>query len=194
MALHETHWMTGGTLNAWCREHGVFPHHLTGWQAAFCTDRKAGPQDSKALRALKEDNDRLQREVLRKDKALAEAAALLILQKSSGRSWRTRSNDRAARAPCSDGPGRRSGRRRCAPGRGARQSRSANARCSAGSAAIGCQRACRRRETGSARLNAVSCSLSPTPMSSRACRPARSYRAWSIKGCTWRRSRHSIGC
>jgi len=73
--------MTGGTLNAWYREHGVSPHHLTGWQAAFCTDRKAGPQDSKALRALKEDNDRLQREVLRKDKALAEAAALLILQK-----------------------------------------------------------------------------------------------------------------
>jgi hypothetical protein len=87
VALHETHGMTGEALNAWCREHGIFPHHLTEWQAAFCTDRKSAPADSKALRTLKEDNDRLQREVLRKDKALAEAAALLILQKKFRALW-----------------------------------------------------------------------------------------------------------
>lgn len=79
--------MAGETLNAWCREHGIFPHHLIEWQAAFCTDKKAGPAESKALRTLKEDNDRLQREVLRKDKALAEAAALLILQKKFRALW-----------------------------------------------------------------------------------------------------------
>ena len=87
VALHETHGMTGETLSAWCREHGIFSHHLTEWQAAFCTDRKSAPADSKALRSLKDDNERLQREVLRKDKALAEAAALLILQKKFRALW-----------------------------------------------------------------------------------------------------------
>ena len=47
------------------------------------------PADSKALRSLKDDNERLQREVLRKDKALAkaEAAALLSLQKKFRALW-----------------------------------------------------------------------------------------------------------
>ena len=27
----------GETLNAWCREHGIFPHHLKQWRAAFET-------------------------------------------------------------------------------------------------------------------------------------------------------------
>ena len=87
VALHETHAMTGETLSAWCREHGIFPHHLNEWQAAFCADKKSAPADSKALRSLKDDNERLQREVLRKDKALAEAAALLILQKKFRALW-----------------------------------------------------------------------------------------------------------
>lgn len=87
VALHETHGMTGETLNAWCREHGIFPHHLVEWQAAFCMDRKESAAESKALRALKEDNDRLQREMRRKDKALAEAAALLVLQKKFRALW-----------------------------------------------------------------------------------------------------------
>jgi len=87
VALHETHGMAGETLSAWCREHGIFPHHLIEWQAAFCVDKKANSAESKALRVLKEDNDRLQREVLRKDKALAEAAALLVLQKKFRALW-----------------------------------------------------------------------------------------------------------
>lgn len=87
VALHETHGMTGEPLSAWCREHGIFPHHLTEWQTAFCADKKLAPSDSKTLRALKDDNERLEREVLRKDKALAEAAALLILQKKFRGLW-----------------------------------------------------------------------------------------------------------
>lgn len=87
VALHETHGMTGEALNTWCREQGVFPHHLAEWQAAFCADRLPGAADAKALRSLKEDIDRLQRDVLRKDKALAEAAALLVLQKKFRALW-----------------------------------------------------------------------------------------------------------
>lgn len=38
-------------------------------------------QEASELRALKAENPRLERELWRKDKALAEAAALLVLQK-----------------------------------------------------------------------------------------------------------------
>lgn len=82
-ALQETHALSGEALNAWCREHGLFVHQLAQWKTDFCAagsghhDRK----DSQTLRSLKAENQRLERELARKEKALAEAAALLILQK-----------------------------------------------------------------------------------------------------------------
>lgn len=39
------------------------------------------------MRTLKDENTRLKRELVRKDKALAEAAALLILQKKFRALW-----------------------------------------------------------------------------------------------------------
>jgi transposase len=87
VALHETHGMDGEASRAWCRERGIFPHHLSEWKAAFCGDKRSGQADAKTLRSLKDDNERLQRELLRKDKALAEAAALLILQKKFRALW-----------------------------------------------------------------------------------------------------------
>ena len=30
VALHETHGLSGETLHAWCREKGLFYHHLAG--------------------------------------------------------------------------------------------------------------------------------------------------------------------
>jgi transposase len=82
-ALQKTYGLIGEELNAWCREQGVFVHHLEQWKADFC--RQNGSSDNRseirALQSLKADNHRLERELLRKDKALAEAAALLVLQK-----------------------------------------------------------------------------------------------------------------
>lgn len=87
VALHETHGLSGEPLNAWCREHGLFAHHLTAWRAAFCsTEDKLAP-DHQELRVLKGENDQLKRELLRKEKALVEAAALLILQKKFRALW-----------------------------------------------------------------------------------------------------------
>lgn len=83
LALHESHGLSGEALNAWCRQRGLFAHQLVQWQSDFCSaaqPRSVG-DDSQTLRALKADNQRLERELNRKDKALAEAAALLILQK-----------------------------------------------------------------------------------------------------------------
>ena len=89
-ALQETYVLVEEDKNAWCREHGLFPHDLLNWQTAFCktgNDRSSAPEDKQALRQLKEQNQQLQRELTRKEKALAEAAALLILQKKFNALW-----------------------------------------------------------------------------------------------------------
>lgn len=83
LALQESHGLTDETLSAWCRQRGLFAHQLAQWKSDFCavTSARSGGDDSQTLRSLKVENQRLERELNRKDKALAEAAALLILQK-----------------------------------------------------------------------------------------------------------------
>lgn len=86
VALHETYGLTGEPLHAWCRENGLFAHHLTSWKTAFCTGAKTAP-NTREIRALRDEIDDLKRELVRKEKALAEAAALLILQKKFQAFW-----------------------------------------------------------------------------------------------------------
>ena len=86
-ALLETHGMVGESLQAWCRERGLFAHHLTSWKAAFCAEGKEVASGSRELRMFKDEIVTLKREVMRKDKALAEAAALLMLQKKFRALW-----------------------------------------------------------------------------------------------------------
>jgi hypothetical protein len=89
LALQESHGLEGEPLHAWCREKGLFSHQLAQWKADFCglagaTESREGVRE---LRALKAENQRLQRELSRKEKALAEAAALLVLQKKYQALW-----------------------------------------------------------------------------------------------------------
>lgn len=86
-ALQETHGLPGEALQAWCRERGIFAHHLTSWKAAFCEETKASAGGAREARALKDENTALKRELVRKEKALAEAAALLVLQKKFRALW-----------------------------------------------------------------------------------------------------------
>lgn len=84
-ALLDTHALNEEELNAWCRERGIFPHHLEEWRAAFC----AGDSTiSKApSTSLSKEIAKLQKELDRKEKALAELAALLVLQKKFQALW-----------------------------------------------------------------------------------------------------------
>ena len=83
--LMESHGLDEEALNALCREKGIFRHHLEQWQAAFAA---GGAVDSRTqLRELKETNKALTRELKRKEKALAEAAALMVLQKKYQALW-----------------------------------------------------------------------------------------------------------
>jgi hypothetical protein len=86
-ALIQSHALTGEALAAWCREKGLFEHQLHQWHAAFCQPSSVSSPVDGALRALQRDHAQLQRQLLRKDKALAEAAALLVLQKKFQALW-----------------------------------------------------------------------------------------------------------
>ena len=75
-------------LHAWCREKGLFEHQLRQWHQEFCqTGKTAAIPVDNALRQAKQKNEQPERELPRKDKALAEAAALLVLQKKSQALW-----------------------------------------------------------------------------------------------------------
>jgi len=73
--------------SAWCREHGVYLSELDQWRAS-CTTALADPEDVRASpQATRADRKRikeLERDLLRKDRALAETAALLVLAKKVG--------------------------------------------------------------------------------------------------------------
>jgi len=87
-ALLESHALKDQTLHAWCREKGLFEHQLRQWQRDFCQiDKPAATAADAALRQAKQKSDQLERELRRKDKALAEAAALLVLQKKFQALW-----------------------------------------------------------------------------------------------------------
>ncbi len=70
--------------NAWCRAQGIYPAELEQW-CASATTALTEPQDARASpQATRQDRKRikeLERELLRKDRALAETAALLVLSK-----------------------------------------------------------------------------------------------------------------
>ena len=87
VALQETHGLAGEALQAWCRERGIFAHHLASWKAAFCAAGKEPVSGAREVRMLKDENVKLKRDLVRKEKALAEAAALLILQKKFRALW-----------------------------------------------------------------------------------------------------------
>jgi len=81
-ALLETYAMSQAQLHAWCRERGLFEHQLRAWRDGFCSAPASDSRESKlALRELQTKHEGLQRDLRRKEKALAEAAALLVLQK-----------------------------------------------------------------------------------------------------------------
>ena len=76
-------------LGEYCRRKGLFAEQIATWRET-CREANA-PLASKAERAERRaeraEIQRLNREVLRKDKALAEAAALLVLQKKVRAIW-----------------------------------------------------------------------------------------------------------
>ena len=76
--------MDEAARSAWCRERGVYPQQLQQWRES-ATQALAAPEEARASpQQTKQDRRRikeLEREVHRKDRALAETAALLVLSR-----------------------------------------------------------------------------------------------------------------
>ncbi len=76
--------MNATDRSGWCREHGVFGVDLDHWRAS-ATAALSAPEEARASpQATRQDRKRikeLERNLLRKDRALAETAALLVLSK-----------------------------------------------------------------------------------------------------------------
>ena len=88
-ALMETGAMAEEERIAWCRKRGVFTHHLEQWKkdAVTSLSLKRDHGKPKGFMRLQKENVALKKELNRKDKALAETAALLVLKKKANSIW-----------------------------------------------------------------------------------------------------------
>jgi transposase-like protein len=75
------------SINALCREHGLYPHHVKQWKNDLVSNQT--PKNPSETKALRQENKALKKELNRKNKALAETAALLVLQKKVHAIWGT---------------------------------------------------------------------------------------------------------
>lgn len=76
-------------LGEYCRRKGFYPEQITGWKKAFVqgTTAVGSKTDREQRKELIETIKQLEKELNRKDKALAETAALLVLQKKFQALW-----------------------------------------------------------------------------------------------------------
>lgn len=93
----ETATMSESELSQYCREKGLYPEQVSAWRAACVsgTDRQAeqSKQARDEIKRHKKKIKTLERELNRKDKALAETAALLALRKKLDALWESDQED-----------------------------------------------------------------------------------------------------
>lgn len=88
VAIIQTADMNEIERSAYCREHGLYPEQLEAWQTAFeATDLDEAPVSREAQATDRRKIQQLERELRRKEKALAETAALLTLSKKARAIW-----------------------------------------------------------------------------------------------------------
>lgn len=90
-AIIDTGQMTPESVSEYCRKKGIFPHHIEQWKSDFVKPIQV--KDSEDLKSLKKEINRLNHELNRKEKALAEAAALLVLKKKAQEFWGNNEGD-----------------------------------------------------------------------------------------------------
>ena len=79
-------------LAEYCRERGVYPQQVAQWREACLTanqprSRADRRRDQSVERANQKKVKGLEKELARKEKALAETAALLVLRKKASAIW-----------------------------------------------------------------------------------------------------------
>lgn len=92
-AVIQTAPMNEAERSAYCREHGLYPEQLDAWKAAFEAMDAGAPADKAQLATERKKSRKLEKELLRKERALAEAAALLTLSKKAQAIWGSGEDD-----------------------------------------------------------------------------------------------------
>lgn len=88
-ALLDTANMGEEQLNAYCRKNGIFPAQLEDWKIELSeslSNKDAYEKESK-IKNLESELQSIKQELSRKDKALAEASAILFLKKKAQDLW-----------------------------------------------------------------------------------------------------------
>ena len=85
--VFETQAMNEAEKSAYCRNKGLYPEQIDRWRAACIAGASNKEPKSDALKKARNDIKRLNRKIDRKDKALAESAALLVLSKKFQALW-----------------------------------------------------------------------------------------------------------
>lgn len=83
----ETASMNDEEKAAYCREKGLYPEQIERWRLDCIAGASNKPRNTEPLRKANNEIKRLKRQVKRKDKALAESAALLVLSKKFQALW-----------------------------------------------------------------------------------------------------------
>lgn len=83
-------------INHYCRQQGIYKSQLEQWKLDFMSDKeptRLPKQHANELKMLRDQNKQLTRELNRKEKALAEVAALLVLKKKADAIWPVNEDD-----------------------------------------------------------------------------------------------------
>ena len=90
-AVVETASMNASELSEYCRSNGLYPEQIQRWREACVQGaRSVGVQHKHVKQEARQDKKKikqLERELRRKEKALAETAALLVLRKKLNALW-----------------------------------------------------------------------------------------------------------
>lgn len=89
--------MNEAELSEYCRSKGLYPEQVAQWKSS-CVQANASAQEMAKANRVQSKQDRkrikeLESELRRKDKALAETAALLVLQKKAQALWGENEDD-----------------------------------------------------------------------------------------------------
>lgn len=77
--LIETAPLSAHAVAEYCRRKGLYPDQIQQWKDSFMQPNQR--EEKATIKKLQKEIQQLNREIARKDKALAEAAALLLLEK-----------------------------------------------------------------------------------------------------------------
>lgn len=86
-AVSDTFKMTAEEKSAYCRQHGFYTHELDEWKTQMLSGVSSPKEQKAENRQYVSEIKQLKKELNRKERALAETSALLVLKKKANLIW-----------------------------------------------------------------------------------------------------------